>query len=101
MFKPVGIAVAAACVLVSGCSVTRYPVLPTWSADAILAMDCNGLRQARDVALGTERQIANLAAGGRAERPRLYSTTRADADRAVQARLASIDAALSAKTCPA
>ena len=100
MFKPVLVAVAA-CVLVSGCSVTRYPVLPTWSEDAIQAMDCTGLRQERDAALGVERQIADLAAGGRAERPKLYSTARADADRAVQARLASVDAALNAKACSA
>ncbi len=100
MFKPVLVAVAA-CVLVSGCSVTRYPVLPTWSDDAIKAMDCAGLRRERDAALGTERQIADLAAGRRAERPKLYSTAKADADRAVQARLASIDAGLQAKACPA
>lgn len=100
MFKPVLVAVAA-CVLVSGCSVTRYPVLPTWSADALQAMDCAGLRRERDAALGTERQIADLAAGGRAERPKLYSTARADADRAVQARLASVDAGLQVKACPA
>lgn len=101
MFKPVGIAVAAVCVLLWGCSVTRYPVLPTGSADAMLAMDCTGLRQEREAALGIARQIADLAAGGRAERPKLYSTARADADRAVQARLASVDAALNAKACPA
>ena len=101
MFKPVLVAVAAACVMVSGCSVTRYPVLPTWSEDAIQAMDCAGLRRERDAALGTERQIADLAAGGRAERPKLYSTAKADADRAVQARLASVDAALNAKACSA
>jgi hypothetical protein len=100
MFKPV-LVVVAACVLVSGCSVTRYPVLPTWSEDAIQAMDCAGLRRERDAALGTERQIADLAAGGRAERPKLYSTAKADADRAVQARLASVDAALNAKACSA
>ncbi|MNE36092.1 hypothetical protein D3C87_432330 [compost metagenome] len=101
MFKPVLVAVAAACVLVSGCSVTRYPVLPAWSADATRGMDCADLRREHDAALGTQRQIANLAAGGRAERPKLYSTARADADRAVQARLADIDAGLQAKACPA
>lgn len=101
MLKPVWVAVATVSVLVSGCSVARYPVLPTWSADAAQAMDCAGLRQEQDAARRTERQIAEIAAGGRAERPQLYSTAKSDADRAVQARLASVEIALKAKGCPA
>ncbi|MND95393.1 hypothetical protein [uncultured Brevundimonas sp.] len=101
MSKPVWIAIAAGCVFLSGCSVTRYPVLPAWSSDTAQAMDCAGLRQEQDAARRTERQIADIAAGGRAERPQLYSTAKPDADRAVQARLASVEAALKSKNCPA
>ena len=101
MSKSVWIIVATASVFLSGCSVTRYPVLPAWSGDTAQAMDCTALRQEQEAARHTERQIAAIAAGARVERPQLYSTARPDADRAVQARLAGIEAALKLKNCPA
>lgn len=101
MSKSVWIAAAIGSLLLSGCSVSRYPVLPAWQADATQAMDCAELRQEQEIARRTERQIAEIAAGARVERPRLYSTARPDADRAVKARLATIEAALKSGNCPA
>jgi hypothetical protein len=99
MSKSVWIAVTMVGALVSGCSIARYPVLPAWSADAEQGKDCAGLRQELDAAQRTERQIAEIAAGRGTERPTLYSTVKSDADRAVQARLVSVEAALKSKAC--
>jgi hypothetical protein len=88
----------------AGCAVSRYPIAPTWSAADAGTLTCAQLEQERDAAALTERRIAEIARTGRAadgSRPVLYSTAKADADRAVQARGASIADALRAGGCRA
>ena len=102
MLKPVWIVVVAGCLLASGCGIARYPVLPAWSANEESALTCDQLAQEREAAQATQRRLAEIAArGDGGERPQLYSTARPDADRAVQARLAAVEAALQVKRCAA
>ena len=97
----------AAAVLVTGltgCAVHRYPVMPPASAAELGALTCGGLDQAQAEVDDTGRRIAEIAATGRAAdgaRPVLYSTARADADRAVRARATAIAEARQARGCAA
>ena len=89
-------------IALAGCVGTKYPMLTTLSADAAGAMTCSQLHAQRLVAEDTTQQIARFAQGGRprfSQRPALYSTARPDAERAAQARLSVIAAALLAKGC--
>jgi hypothetical protein len=65
-------------------------------------MTCSQLQAQRLVAEDMAQQVAGIAQGGRprfSQRPVLYSTARPDAERAAQARLSVIEAALLAKGC--
>ncbi|RYG18778.1 MAG: hypothetical protein EON96_04280 [Caulobacteraceae bacterium] len=86
----------------AGCVGMKYPMLTTLSAVDAGAMTCSRLHDQRLVAEDTAQQITLIAQGGRprfSQRPVLYSTARPDAERAAQARLSVIEAALLAKGC--
>ncbi|MFA4940232.1 hypothetical protein [Brevundimonas sp.] len=86
----------------AGCVGTKYPMLTTLSAVDAGAMTCSQLHGQRLVAEDTAQKIAHIAQGGRprfSQRPVLYSTARPDAERAAQARLSVVEAALLAKGC--
>lgn len=86
----------------AGCVGTKYPMLTTLSAADAGAMTCSQLHAQRLVAEDTAQQIAHIAQGGQprfSQRPVPYSTTRPDAERAAQARLSVVEAALLAKGC--
>ena len=86
----------------AGCMGTKYPMLTTLSPNDAGAMTCSRLHDQRLVAEDTAQQIAHIAQGGQprfSQRPLLYSTARPDAERAAQARLSVIEAALLAKRC--
>ena len=88
--------------VLAGCMGTKYPMLTTLSPTDAGAMTCSQLHGQRLVAEDAAQQIAQIAEGGRprfSQRPVLYSTARPDAERAAQARLSVIDAALLAKGC--
>ncbi|VXA99333.1 hypothetical protein BREVUG8_100105 [Brevundimonas sp. G8] len=91
------------CALVlAGCVGMKYPMLTTLSPTDADAMTCSQLHDQGLVAEDTTQQIDLIAQGGRprfSQRPVLYSTARPDAERAAQARLSVIEAALLAKGC--
>lgn len=100
MFRQVTVvATALVCVAVSGCSVKRYTIALDWSGEAAEAMTCAQLNEELAKAGRIEQQIRDTEAGKPVERPVLYSTAKADADRAVQARIDGIKATRQAKNC--
>lgn len=93
---------ALTCLATAGCTVNRYPMALTWSSADGEGLTCAQLTAATAEARGVQTQIEAIAAGdpaARAERPRLYSTAKGDADRAVQARLSAIEAQSLEKGC--
>lgn len=98
------LAAALTGICLTGCAVSRYPVMPLGSAAELEAMTCAQLDQAQAAVAHTERQIAEIAANGRTAdgaRPVLYSTAKSDADRAARDRAAAISTARQAKRCAA
>lgn len=93
---------ALSCLATAGCTVNRYPIALPWSPEDGAGLSCAELTVAAGEGRRLQTQIEAIAAGdpaARAERPRLYSTDRSDADRAVQARLSAIEAQGRAKGC--
>jgi hypothetical protein len=84
-----------------GCASARYPVLPAaWNPQG-QALSCGQLNVELEKARQTQIQIEDIAAGrARNVRPILYSTDRADADRAVQARLSEVEGLRRTQNCP-
>lgn len=102
MSRHASIAILVCSLALAGCVGTKYPMLTTLSAADADAMTCSQLHDQRLVAKDTAQQIARIAQGGLprfSQRPVLYSTARPDAERAAQARLSVIAAALLAKGC--
>ncbi|WP_312690136.1 hypothetical protein [Brevundimonas nasdae] len=93
---------ALACLATAGCATNRYPMALTWSPASGENLTCTQLSDAAEDGHRLQAQIEGIASGdakGRAERPRLYSTEKSDADRAVQARLAAIQAQRQTQGC--
>lgn len=102
MSRRASILILVCSLALAGCVGMKYPMLTTLSAADAGAMICSQLHAQRLVAEDTAQQIARIAQGGRprfSQRPALYSTARPDAERAAQARLSVIEAALLAKGC--
>lgn len=94
--------VAIALGALGGCAVVRYPMLPAWSSEEGQALSCSQLDAEMTKALQTQVQIQDIATGQyKASPPRLYSTARSDADRALKARIAAIEDLRQAKNCSA
>ncbi|MDQ8028721.1 MAG: hypothetical protein REJ23_08325 [Brevundimonas sp.] len=86
----------------TGCATTRYPTMTGPSSAELAGMTCAQLATEETAVATTERQIAEIAANGRAadgSTPILYSTSRPDADRAIQTRRAALSEAAAAKGC--
>ncbi|MFC7378846.1 hypothetical protein [Brevundimonas sp. GCM10030266] len=86
----------------TGCATARYPTMTGPSPTELAGMTCAQLAAEQAVVDRTERQIAEIAANGRAadgSSPVLYSTARADADRAIQTRRAALSEAAAARGC--
>ena len=93
---------ALACLTTTACTMNRYPIALAWEAAESDGLTCAQLASAADETGQIRARIEAIAAGdpaARAERPRLYSMAKSDADRAVQARLAAIDAQSRAQGC--
>ncbi|MFC5373928.1 hypothetical protein ACFPIF_15280 [Brevundimonas faecalis] len=82
-----------------GCASARYPILPAWGPEE-QALTCSELNAEMEKALQTQAQIERIAAGtDTGPRPVLYSMARPDADRAVESRIAKIEALRESKAC--
>ncbi|WP_292229055.1 hypothetical protein [Brevundimonas sp.] len=93
---------ALACLTTAGCAVHRYPMAVAWAPASDQSLTCAQLSTAADDGRRLQAQIESIASGdrkARAEKPRLYSTAKSDADRAVDARLAAIEAQRQAQGC--
>lgn len=105
MFKKVTvIATALVCVAMGGCAVKRYPIALTLAPTAAESMTCDQLNAELANVRNVEGEIGKIEATGRTtdgQKPKLYSTAKSDADRAVQARREAVTGAMQAKSCPA
>lgn len=98
------VATTLICLMLGACGGKRYPVATAWSAADSAAMSCEQLRAELAAGRDTQRRIGEIASGDRiadGERPKLYSMAKSDADRAAQARIAAVEAAMQARGCPA
>jgi len=99
--------VAVVALSVSACATKRYPIATQWSSAEAEAMDCNDLRLERLRATQDQTQIAETAdldwrsvAGFRGDYGIGNAMAKSDADRAIRTRIAGIEEAQRAKSCP-
>ncbi|MFN7128407.1 MAG: hypothetical protein ACK4OJ_05020 [Brevundimonas sp.] len=99
--------VALVAVSVSGCATKRYPIATQWSPAEAEAMDCNSLRLEMIRARQVQTQIAETAdfdwrsvAGFLGDYGIGNAMAKSDADKAIRGRIAGIEEAQRAKSCP-
>lgn len=104
MNKSTLVATTLICLMLGACGGKRYPIAVAWSAADGAAMSCEQLRAELAAGRHIERQIGEIASAGRiadGQRPKLYSMAMSDADRAAQARIEAVEAAMQARSCSA
>lgn len=104
MNKTTLVATTLICLMLGACGGKRYPIATPWSAADGAAMTCEQLRAEQAAVRHIKQQISEIASdrrGADRPRPKLYSMAKPDADRAAQARIEAIQAAMQAGRCSA